>query len=860
MTHWHEAGKGPGFIRTVWTLLRASYRRSAGRKKRQAQLLYQRAGRKARNWGAFGMVVAIVWMAMINGFAAYILDIVVTSGEVIQLENSGKNPVSSRFIQSVHLAQQTVATGGTLTIGEVLALDIHYEAHRRSASDAVQTKAIAARLENDISLHGDTNLIDIAEAAPGLSRASCFGAIPAMLGGLVLFWWGLMLVFQGEGLELDLQRRRHPMWEWLLAHPVPPGAVFLAEMISPIAANPMYCGAPCFTGLVYGLTYGAWPGICAAVIIGIPLAVAAACVGKALETAAVLRFSARTRGAMVGFMSWLGYASFMLTILGGFMIPKMVYPLAHLLEPLAVLPWPWLGLFLGFHGHGEASCVLGMTTCLGAAIATIGAAIWFCAWAAQRGLSGNSAAATVVVAAHHRVHFGKEPLYRKEFLWFIRDRSAIIQIFLFPLTIAAVQLFNLRGLLHEAQAAWNYLCGAGILLGTYFLWVLGPKSLASEGAALWITLTWPRGLESLLKAKAWLWSMLSSILVVLTLVYAAILYPQAIWKIAMVGIGWFFFAHSMAEKAVTLVTVTAESGEQQRIPRMRQWAASLGMLTFSIGILTQQWNIAIMGIVYSYMTAAAMWENFRARLPYLFDPWSEKLPTPPTLTHAMIAISILVEGGAVLSAIALGIAGRANLATTQVVVYGFCAALVSLGVMRFLRNRGVSNRSIWNWSGAPRVDAWHQRWIDRGMADRGLFVALGMGAIGGLILAGLAVGYLALIAHLPLLGDQLRHAAEQAAKSPDLQRSYAIMAICVAPFAEEYLFRGLLFRALDREWGGWRALVGSAAFFAVYHPLLAWPPVFLVGMSNALLFKQTGRLAPAVLLHLVYNAVVVTYS
>ena len=26
----------------------------------------------------------------------------------------------------------------------------------------------------------------------------------------------------------------------------------------------------------------------------------------------------------------------------------------------------------------------------------------------------------------------------------------------------------------------------------------------------------------------------------------------------------------------------------------------------------------------------------------------------------------------------------------------------------------------------------------------------------------------------------------------------------LAPLAEEYFFRGLLYRALDREWGGWR--------------------------------------------------------
>jgi hypothetical protein len=59
-----------------------------------------------------------------------------------------------------------------------------------------------------------------------------------------------MLIFQSEGLELDPQRRRHPMWEWLFSHPVPAGAIFLAEMLSPIAANPIYCSAPLFPGIL----------------------------------------------------------------------------------------------------------------------------------------------------------------------------------------------------------------------------------------------------------------------------------------------------------------------------------------------------------------------------------------------------------------------------------------------------------------------------------------------------------------------------------------------------------------------------------------------------------------------------------
>jgi hypothetical protein len=107
----------------------------------------------------------------------------------------------------------------------------------------------------------------------------------------------------------------------------------------------------------------------------------------------------------------------------------------------------------------------------------------------------------------------KAPLHRKELLWLWRDRGAIVQAVLIPHTLGAVQVFNWRYLVEQAGTAWHYLAGLAVICGTYFLIVLGPRSLISEGPALWITLTWPRGLESLLKAKAQLWWMLATIIV-----------------------------------------------------------------------------------------------------------------------------------------------------------------------------------------------------------------------------------------------------------------------------------------------------------------------------------------------------------
>jgi hypothetical protein len=63
---------------------------------------------------------------------------------------------------------------------------------------------------------------------------------------------------------------------------------------------------------------------------------------------------------------------------------------------------------------------------------------------------------------------------------------------------------------------------------------------------------------------------------------------------------------------------------------------------------------------------------------------------------------------------------------------------------------------------------------------------------------------------------------------------------------------------LTNEWGGWQAVLGSDAFLAIYHNPLLWVPIGLVRIANTLLFNWTGRLAPAVILPMVSNAVVLS--
>jgi hypothetical protein len=844
------------FPATVGLLLKAARRRSAGRRRRQRELLNHRRGREGIDWGSFAVVIGALFTAIVHGAAAFALISAVNASQRLEAEQQGKLVVSASFYDWIRENDDADWSGP-------FDQDIK-ESFRREAERIVERRggnvdAVERQLTASVVRAGSRNLVSV-DADSGLTGTAVTSLAAGIFGSAVFLWWFAMVVCQGEGLELDLQRRRHPMWEWLLSHPVGAGAVFFAEMLAPIAVNPIYWSAPLFIGILYGISQGLGAGIVGAFLIGIPLTIAAACAGKALEIGAILRLPARSRGAAIGIMSWFGYASMIALFFGSSAAPWIVEHAGQWVDAGSSARWSLIGLVLG-EADRQFSFVRGMLFCWAVSIATIAVAVIFSARSIRNGLSGAFASDRLPVRKAGKASFGRDPLYRKEYLWFARDRSAIVQTILIPLTVAGFQLFNMRGLLKHAEDSWNYLSGAAIFFGTYFLWILGPKSLMSEGSALWIALTWPRGLESVLKAKAWLWAMIASALVLAILLADCWLFPSKIGMIALVAVGWFVFARSMSEKSVTLITVVSESGEAQPVPSGRRWAAQLGMLSFAVGVCTQQWNLAIVGVVYSWITAAAMWENLRARLPYLYDPWSEELPKPPTLMHAMVAISILIECASIITAVVYGFVGKSGMAAAQGLGYAVCAVAVSIGVSHFLERRGVPPERIWCWRDEDPAEDSNESWVQRYIAGNWSEARwLIYGLAGGLVLALFAHLYLMALTLFPGAAEAINATKHQMQTVPGMRTAYAIIGIGFAPLAEEYLFRGLVFRTLHQQWGGAKAIFGAAAFFAIYHPPLAWVPVAMVGATNCVLFKKSGRLAPAVLLHMGYNTVVILWA
>lgn len=84
-----------------------------------------------------------------------------------------------------------------------------------------------------------------------------------------------------------------------------------------------------------------------------------------------------------------------------------------------------------------------------------------------------------------------------------------------------------------------------------------------------------------------------------------------------------------------------------------------------------------------------------------------------------------------------------------------------------------------------------------------------------------------------------------------------LLAVVVAPIAEETFFRGFLFTGIGKRYGyGWGAVL-SALFFAVAHVMQpgALLPIFILGLLLAWLYIRTGSIWTCILAHLAYNSI-----
>jgi hypothetical protein len=242
----------------------------------------QRPGGDGRNWNALAAAAFALFTVMLNGVAGYCVIVAVTAGQRADAAVEGRVVVDDWFYRRVLEAEAEPSR--PLLAGEFQLESRHTAREQGGSSDAVR-----AQLESIVANYGHAQLMAESDAVPGIA-----------------------------------------------------GAVFFAEMLAPVAANPLYWGAPLFAAIVYANVYGLSGGIAAAVLTGVPVAVAASCVGKALEIAVLLRVSVRARGAVIGLKSWVGFAALTCFFIGLYVLPMVANAASRWLHPVGALPWPWL--------------------------------------------------------------------------------------------------------------------------------------------------------------------------------------------------------------------------------------------------------------------------------------------------------------------------------------------------------------------------------------------------------------------------------------------------------------------------------------------------------------------------------------
>lgn len=82
--------------------------------------------------------------------------------------------------------------------------------------------------------------------------------------------------------------------------------------------------------------------------------------------------------------------------------------------------------------------------------------------------------------------------------------------------------------------------------------------------------------------------------------------------------------------------------------------------------------------------------------------------------------------------------------------------------------------------------------------------------------------------------------------------------VVVAPVVEEWFYRGLVLPTLARRFGVIGGAIGSAVVFALVHrEAILLPGLFVLALALAWLTIRTGRIGPAIVAHMAFNATTV---
>jgi hypothetical protein len=131
---------------------------------------------------------------------------------------------------------------------------------------------------------------------------------------------------------------------------------------------------------------------------------------------------------------------------------------------------------------------------------------------------------------------------------------------------------------------------------------------------------------------------------------------------------------------------------------------------------------------------------------------------------------------------------------------------------------------------------------------------------GSLVVLGMGLAFAVMVA--ATLFPPSNPPIEQLINSPEAIVMFAAYGVLVAPAAEEFIFRGFLFRVFETLGGPAVAVRATALLFGLLHVPQLWGSwagmavIFLVGFALSEIRRRTNSLVPSMIVHFSYNSLI----
>lgn len=91
--------------------------------------------------------------------------------------------------------------------------------------------------------------------------------------------------------------------------------------------------------------------------------------------------------------------------------------------------------------------------------------------------------------------------------------------------------------------------------------------------------------------------------------------------------------------------------------------------------------------------------------------------------------------------------------------------------------------------------------------------------------------------------------------------AFTLFVAIAGPLIEEVFFRGFMYKTFRTRWGVKTGIVLSSLLFAMlHHSVVAFVPIFLLGVVLAAMYEKSGSLLPSMAFHMTHNFLMVGFT